>query len=199
MLFLAISGPWYVLCFSTQAFSPYLKFPATHFAGNLASKYAASFLYEKLEPRLRNILLASDLLSSWKSQVERAVTDAFQEVHADFLRATTQVPHVIMDQSGTTATSVFVTSSAVVIASLGDSRAVLSSFIDENTKLSAFQLTTDHVASDPLESSLVKGRGGSIVKRNGINRVNGILAITRSIGGKFLANCQRWDSFRQRI
>lgn len=89
-----------------------------------------------------------------------------------------------MDQSGTTATSVFVTSSAVVIASLGDSRAVLSSYSGEDGKLSAFQLTTDHVASDPIEKTLVEEKGGEIIKKNGVYRVNGVLAITRSIGGK---------------
>jgi len=141
-------------------------------------------LYEKLEPRLLKILVGKRLPIDWKVEIEDAMTEAFRELHFDFLEATSQVPHAFMDQSGTTATSVFLTSSSVVVASLGDSRAVLSSFNERDGELSAIQLTNDHVASDPIERKLVEERGGQVIHVNGVDRVNGVLAITRSIGGK---------------
>jgi pyruvate dehydrogenase phosphatase len=151
--------------------------------GNLASKYAASFLYDKLDVKVSRLLNASiDDEQVWKRTVEDAVTDVFDEIHADFLAATSLVPHAYMDQSGTTATAAIVTSSSVTIASLGDSRAVISSYVDGDG-LMAIQLTKDHVASDPFERALVEGRGGHVLEANRISRVEGVLVITRSIGG----------------
>lgn len=151
--------------------------------GNLASKYAASFLYDKLDAKVSHLLNASIYDEEvWKRTVEEAVTAVFGEIHNDFLAATSLVPHAYMDQSGTTATAAIVTSTSVTIASLGDSRAVISSYADEGI-LMAIQLTNDHVASDPLERALVEARGGRVWDTNRISRVEGVLVITRSIGG----------------
>ena len=54
--------------------------------------------------------------------------------------------------------------------------------------MSAIQLTKDHVASDPDEAALVKDLGGAVSVENGLARVNGVLAITRSIGDAPFAN-----------
>lgn len=48
----------------------------------------------------------------------------------------------------------------------------------------AYRLTYDHKASDPKEIERVRDRGGLIVK----NRVNGVLAITRSLGDSYIKN-----------
>jgi protein phosphatase 1L len=94
-----------------------------------------------------------------------------------------------MDQSGTTATALLVTDDLILVSSLGDSRAVLSSRVvsSENEgvpSMSAVQLSIDHVASDPVEKDLVEQRGGTISSDSsgGLPRVGGKLAITRSIG-----------------
>lgn len=60
-------------------------------------------------------------------------------------------------------------------ANVGDSRIVLF------RKDTSIRLTYDHKASDPLEMQRVEQAGGLIMK----NRVNGMLAVTRSIGDKF--------------
>jgi serine/threonine protein phosphatase PrpC len=150
--------------------------------GNLASKYVASFLYNKLDARLSGILHSDALPPDWKQQVNESVRDVFAEIHEGFLNATSLIPHAYMDQSGSTATAAFVTSSAIIVASLGDSRAILSSY-DGMNRLSAMQLTKDHVASDPEERLLVEARRGKVLVTNGVSRVEGVLAITRSIGG----------------
>jgi len=173
---------------------PFIYFPLyTADVGNLCSKYAASFLYDKLQSRLLKLLRAGNMSPGWKDQVSASVTEAFEELHSDFLKATALVPHALMDQSGTTATAAFVTDDAVMIASLGDSRAVLSSFKGPNVDPVAIQLTEDHVASDPRERFLVEERGGTVVKKNGVYRVGGVLAITRSIGD------ERLSSFLSRV
>ena len=49
------------------------------------------------------------------------------------------------------------------------------------------QLTVDHVASCPKEQGEVIERGGFISKSGGIDRVNGSLAVSRSLGDVKLA------------
>ena len=158
-------------------------------SGNFAAKYAASSLYKKLERRLSHILQQSTLPLDWKVQTGAAITDIFAEIHEEFLTAILSAPRK-MDQSGTTATIVHVTPQSVVLASLGDSRAVLGAAWRGNSSMdelqtSALQLTKDHVASDPVEQEMVESRGGFVSLHNNVYRVNGTLAITRSIGGEY--------------
>ena len=91
-----------------------------------------------------------------------------------------------MDESGTTATILYVTHLAVIIANVGDSRAVISQW-QNSGRLSAYQLTIDHVVSSQDEQLLIAERGGSVSKSGGIERLNGILAVSRSLGDINLA------------
>lgn len=153
--------------------------------GNLASKYAASFLYGELSSRLVGV--ATPLYGpDWKQEVEERATEAFAIVHGQFIEAIARLPHGFMDQSGTTATALLVTENSYVVTSLGDTRAVLSSqrrvHAGGNVELVPLQLTKDHVASDNEEKRLVETRGGQVLEHNNMYRVGGTLAITRSIG-----------------
>lgn len=140
------------------------------------------------------------------AEIERNVTIAFEQVHGRFLEAVNIMAIPVlqagsgpsMDQSGTTATTLLVTNRTILVASLGDSRAVMSSLLtmdnETNSKweyfptMSAIQLTPDHVASDSSERDLVVSRGGTVTNsKGGIARVNGTLAITRSIGDALLS------------
>jgi len=112
-------------------------------------------------------------------------------------------PGGIMVKSGTTATILMVTNEAVIVANVGDSRAILSigaSYDDNDNDIntnnstpqtrrkdlgssaSALQLTFDHIASDPQEKLLIESKGGFIKSSGTVDRVNGTLAVTRSIG-----------------
>ncbi|KAL3914771.1 MAG: hypothetical protein SGILL_005963 [Bacillariaceae sp.] len=168
--------------------------------GNLASKYAASKLYKKLLQHLPELFSnnAKKTHVLLKDEVKANVTLAFEKVHDGFLEAVDVMSSPVieagtapsMDQSGTTATALLVTKDIVLVASLGDSRAVMSSRDDGKPNgrkdfpaMLAIQLTPDHVASDPTERGLVIARGGSVSRSaGGLQRVNGTLAITRSIG-----------------
>jgi serine/threonine protein phosphatase PrpC len=150
--------------------------------GNLASKYAASSLGEELSNRLGDIDELSRINPQWKERVEKEVSDTFERIHNQFLKAVSLAPYGPTDKSGTTATALIWTPETVIIASLGDSRAVMPCWRNEGAELSAIQLTSDHVASDLKERELIESNGGRILSVNGIDRVEGKLVVTRSIG-----------------
>jgi protein phosphatase 1L len=154
--------------------------------GNLASKYVASFLYDSILKRVENVDTIASRNPNWKAAITEELSQAFVEIHQRFLDAISLVPHIKMDQSGTTATVAVVSPKTAVIASLGDSRAVLSSL--KNGKYAAVRLTKDHTASDPIERANVEKGGGHVVTVNGVERVNGTLVVTRSIGDANLAS-----------
>lgn len=151
--------------------------------GSFASKFVASRLHDVIAQELHGISEALEL------QIERIVKSAFSDVHHQLLRAASVAPHESMKTSGTTATISLLTKQYLLIASVGDSRAVMSSmkFEGDTAVLTARQLTVDHVASNDTEKALVESRGGRIESVNGVYRVNGVLAITRSLGDVRLA------------
>jgi serine/threonine protein phosphatase PrpC len=157
--------------------------------GNFASKYAASFLQIEFSSRLSNISMALSP-EEWKQQVESCALRSFEAVHDKFLAAISRIPRGFMDQSGTTATALFVNDRFFVVMNLGDSRAVMSTrrlSPNGSLELKSLQLTKDHVAADKEERELVESRGGQIIQKNGIDRVMGSLVVTRSIGDANLA------------
>ena len=159
--------------------------------GNLASKYAASSFYGEVEQRLSSVdhNINTDQ-SNWKEIVEVDLIQSFEDLHGGIVRALASSPGNVMDESGTTATILYVTELAVVIANVGDSRAVLSHWNHDangHEGVAAMQLTEDHVASSPDEQVQIKDRGGFISKAGGIDRVNGSLAVSRSLGDVKLA------------
>lgn len=78
---------------------------------------------------------------------------------------------------GSTVVSAFVNKAKnqLITAHVGDSRAVMV------TDDSSFDLTIDHKPSNPSEKERVELQGGEIIQY-GVLRVQGILAVTRSLG-----------------
>lgn len=160
--------------------------------GNFASKFVAKYLRDDLSGQIPTLPLSpSDAaVADWKRSVDHAVRTGFGHVHQKLLDAASRTPYTYMQQSGTTVTLALVTNTSIVVCSIGDTRAVLSSRqkdISGNIVLRPRQLTKDHVASDANERELVELRGGRVEYVNGLHRVNGTLAITRSIGDAKLA------------
>ena len=159
-------------------------------SGNLASKYAASELYKQFIRRLGD--LDDDIASGddWKKEVEIEMKESFEALHRGVLDVIQSYPAgAVMSKSGTTATALFVTDHAVVVASVGDSRAILSvgTSYDPKKQASSIQLTVDHVAADSNERMRIEHRGGVVSSRGGVLRVNGTLVLSRSIGDAHLA------------
>ena len=159
--------------------------------GNLASKYAASSFYHEVEECLSNV--DSNIESSqanWKEDATSKLVQSFQELHNGIINAVTSSPGGVMDESGTTATILYVTELAVIIANVGDSRAIMSQWLIDakgSERMTAMQLTVDHVASSTKEQMQILERGGFVSEAGGIDRVNGSLAVSRSLGDIKLA------------
>jgi len=162
--------------------------------GNLASKYAASSFYVEIEEYLSNI---DDLIRNqtsqlvWQEEVAKQVIQSFEDLHLGIIEAVELSPGGVMDESGTTATILYVSSLAVVIANVGDSRAVMAQWlVDEKgiEYITARQLTIDHIASSDEERKQVLERGGFVSESGGIDRVMGSLAVSRSLGDIKLAS-----------
>ncbi|CAN0009923.1 unnamed protein product, partial [Ectocarpus sp. 13 AM-2016] len=118
------------------------------------------------------------------ASVERAVRRAFRKTQEDFLglgvaAAAAAVPE---DDSGTTATVALVYPDVTVVAHVGDSRAVLC--CDDAGR--AVEITEDHTPYSAGERARVEANGGSVEHR-GVLRVNGELAVTRTLGNRRLS------------
>ncbi|XP_074353395.1 putative protein phosphatase 2C 51 isoform X1 [Apium graveolens] len=88
--------------------------------------------------------------------------------------------------SGSTATVVLLLDGDILVANVGDSKALLCSYENHPvTKLSAKELTRDHHPSRDDEKARIEAAGG-FVRVWGVPRVNGILAVSRSIGDIYL-------------
>ena len=158
-------------------------------SGNLASKYVASELYKRLVDRMEDLDVDIERGHDWVEEVTDEMVHAFEEVHEGVLKAIQLYPGEAMSKSGTTATALFVTEEAVIVAAIGDSRAVLSIGASYNSthQARARQLTIDHTASNEYERLRVEKLGGYISPAGGTLRVNGTLVLTRSIGDPHLA------------
>ena len=157
--------------------------------GNLASKYAASELYKEFVKHLGDIDDDVKNGTDWKKEVEDEMNQSFEQLHRGVLDAIKSYPTgAVMSKSGTTATALFVTEYAVIVASVGDSRAVLSvgTSFNSHNQASSIQLTFDHVASDNDERKRIESLGGTLSSRGGVLRVNGTLVLSRSIGDAHL-------------
>ncbi|KAH8854218.1 Protein phosphatase 1A [Schistosoma japonicum] len=76
------------------------------------------------------------------------------------------------EKSGSTAVVAFVTPTHIILANCGDSRAIL---VRDNKTLLA---TQDHKPYNPIESQRIFDAGGQVI----LSRVNGSLAVSRSLG-----------------
>ncbi|XP_063946285.1 probable protein phosphatase 2C 51 isoform X2 [Daucus carota subsp. sativus] len=107
--------------------------------------------------------------------------------------------------SGSTATVVLLLDGTFLVANIGDSKALLCSFEDHPVKLWANELTNDHHPSRDDEKARIEAAGG-FVRVWGVPRVNGVLAVSRSIGDIYLKRygviatpeVRDWDSLKTR-
>jgi serine/threonine protein phosphatase PrpC len=96
------------------------------------------------------------------------------KAHQSFMNS-----HSTSERSGTTATVAVLFQDHLMLGHVGDSRAVLCCD-DEGI---AIQLTKDHTPYDDVEADRVIKAGG-FIEHYGVLRVNGKLAVTRSLGDR---------------
>ena len=107
-----------------------------------------------------------------------AMHEAFAQTNIDLSSTMTS-----LDSSGSTASVVVLFRDHLLVANIGDSRVILCCSTGTASSTSSFpvRLTVDHTPYDVEERSAVESRGG-FVTNDGVHRVNGKLAVSRSFG-----------------
>lgn len=121
-------------------------------------------------------------LTAENQSISRALHEAYLNLDSKLCSSVANDPspprQKMYDTMGSTAVSAFITSKTITVASLGDSRAILCR--DYN----AVSLTKDHKPSNPSETARVINAGGTVQR----GRINGNLAVSRSLGDFFYKN-----------
>jgi protein phosphatase 1B len=138
-------------------------------AGGEASKYCSKHLHNLFAEKFRT--------SEPSLSVEQKYIQAFQYAYK---MADTTICQ--SDNSGTTAITAIVDANNIWVANCGDSRLIL-------VRDGIFSFATkDHNPLNDLEKKRIINSGGTIVFSAGCYRVNGCLAMTRSIGDRDLVS-----------
>ncbi|XP_076884988.1 protein phosphatase 2C 16-like [Bidens hawaiensis] len=109
---------------------------------------------------------------------EKVFTNCFQKVDNGVSGTTTSEP-VAPETVGSTAVVALICSSHIVVANCGDSRAVLYRGRE------AIALSNDHKPNREDEYARIEAAGGKVIQWQG-HRVFGVLAMSRSIGDRYL-------------
>lgn len=145
-------------------------------AGSQASKWCGSHLHRVVEE-----LLLKDESTDVREILNRSFLQVDQEINSELpgnsgcTAAVCLLRWELPDDIPNQVTHLSQHKRKLYTANVGDSRIVL--FRNGNS----IRLTYDHKASDILEMQRVEEAGGLIMK----SRVNGMLAVTRSLGDKF--------------
>jgi len=132
--------------------------------GKEASKIASKVLHEVLLAEIKKGRKAI-------SAIEKAFIDTDKQIEEAGI------------ESGTTAVIAFLEDQKLIVANVGDSRAVL-----DRGKLGIKRLSHDHKADDPHEIKRIESLGGFVTPKTAFDvaRVNGIIAISRALGDRGL-------------
>ncbi|KAI4380855.1 hypothetical protein MLD38_006994 [Melastoma candidum] len=117
---------------------------------------------------------APDCKEVWR----KVFTNCFAKVDAEVGGNATPEP-LAPETVGSTAVVAVVCSSHIIVANCGDSRAVLYRGKDP------IALSVDHKPNRPDEYARIEAAGGKVIQWNG-HRVFGVLAMSRSIGDRYL-------------
>lgn len=160
--------------------APTSKPPETHIfclfdghAGGRCSKYLSTALAD---------VLAED--PSFYTNLPQALKRAFHTANEQFLKAAER----LRLQDGSTGICVVLRAGKLMVANVGDCRAVLLS----GGKVA--QLSKDQKPTDPQEQKRIASLGGSVVYCMGVARVNGVLAVSRAFGNRSLRSVIRPDA-----
>ncbi|XP_042315724.1 integrin-linked kinase-associated serine/threonine phosphatase 2C isoform X1 [Sceloporus undulatus] len=139
--------------------------------GARASNYAAQNLHQNLIRKF-----PKGEVPSVEKAIRRCLLDTFKHTDEEFLKqASSQKPAW---KDGSTATCVLVIDNTLYIANLGDSRAILCRYSEDNQKHTALSLSKEHNPTQYDERMRIQKAGGNV--REG--RVLGVLEVSRSIG-----------------
>ncbi|PIA64240.1 hypothetical protein AQUCO_00100020v1 [Aquilegia coerulea] len=143
-----------------------------------------SALIEEIEA-MKQGLSDGSIQDDWKMQWEKAFTNCFlkvdDEVGGKVSRGSVDgiSEPVASETVGSTAVVAVICSSHIIVANCGDSRAVLCRGKEP------MPLSVDHKPNREDEYARIEAAGGKVIQWNG-HRVFGVLAMSRSIGDRYL-------------
>ncbi|KAL1539725.1 protein-serine/threonine phosphatase [Salvia divinorum] len=118
----------------------------------------------------------------FRSVLEEALLRTIQDIDSEFSKQALEKGYV----SGSTAAVALLFEGQLLVANVGDSKALLcSKYGDSTEEVSVEELTRDHHPDREDEKTRIEAAGGFIVQY-GVPRVNGILALSRAIGDVYL-------------
>lgn len=168
--------------------SKYLKHLTAHLFGvydGHGGSQVASYCRDRIHLALaeeikivRESLSARNIKDNNQEQWRRAFINSFIKVDAELEGKPGVVP-VAPENVGSTAVVAIVCSSHIIVANCGDSRAVLCRGKEP------VALSVDHKPNREDEYARIEAAGGKVIQWNG-HRVFGILAMSRSIGDRYL-------------
>ncbi|XP_052180901.1 protein phosphatase 2C 77-like [Diospyros lotus] len=136
-------------------------------------------LAEELETAKDNFHNGSTA-GNWQEQWEKAFLNCFQRVDAEVGGLCEgRLEPVAPDAVGSTAVVAIVCPTHLVVANCGDSRAVLC------RGKAPLPLSVDHKPNREDERARIEAAGGKVIQWDGF-RVSGVLAMSRSIGDRYL-------------
>ncbi|KAH9802024.1 protein phosphatase 2C 77 [Citrus sinensis] len=115
---------------------------------------------------------------SWQEQWKKAFANSFLKVDSEIGGALGGEP-VAPETAGSTAVVAIISPTLIIVANCGDSRAVLC-----RGKV-PMPLSVDHKPDREDELARIEAAGGKVIQWNG-SRVFGVLAMSRSIGDRYL-------------
>ncbi|KDO55426.1 hypothetical protein CISIN_1g019155mg [Citrus sinensis] len=115
---------------------------------------------------------------SWQEQWKKAFANSFLKVDSEIGGALGGEP-VAPETAGSTAVVAIISPTLIIVANCGDSRAVLC-----RGKVPV-PLSVDHKPDREDELARIEAAGGKVIQWNG-SRVFGVLAMSRSIGDRYL-------------
>ncbi|KAK9142285.1 hypothetical protein Syun_011685 [Stephania yunnanensis] len=156
--------------------------------GSQVANYCRDRIHSALVEELNHVkegLSNGNVRDSWQVQWEKAFTNCFLKVdaevgggvHRESIDGSTEP--VAPETVGSTAAVAVICSSHIIVANCGDSRAVLYRGKE------SMPLSVDHKPNREDEYARIEAAGGKVIQWNG-HRVFGVLAMSRSIGDRYL-------------
>ncbi|KAL3844264.1 hypothetical protein ACJIZ3_001667 [Penstemon smallii] len=146
--------------------------------GSQVANYCRDRMHSALAEELEIIINDGNRKDNCEVQWRKAFTKCFIKVD-DEVGGKTSLEPLVPETVGSTAVVAIVCSSHIIVANCGDSRAVLCRGKEP------LPLSVDHKPNREDEYARIEAAGGKVIQWNG-HRVFGVLAMSRSIGDKYL-------------
>ncbi|GAB2250891.1 hypothetical protein Droror1_Dr00017141 [Drosera rotundifolia] len=149
--------------------------------GSQVANYCRERIHTALVNELEIVkdgMITTTVNEDCQEQWRKAFTNCFIKVDEEISGKAGNEP-VAPETVGTTAVVAIICSSHIIVANCGDSRAVLCRGKE------AIALSVDHKPNREDEYARIEAAGGKVIQWNG-HRVFGVLAMSRSIGDRYL-------------